>query len=339
VLRQALAPALYEVVHSPHQNAVFVASAGGFEPGAPASRLLRLNPQTLAIEAEVALPLRGFGLALDDAANRLYVGHGLDASITVLDTRSLSTVGRVALAEKIAGEDGKAKFEHHFRQLVLDPARHRLYAPGLSTGDSALYVVDTRALRVEKVVRGLGQVATGVGLDAAGQRLFVSNMRGGLFEVDTRTLTLTHRRAVKADQLLNLAYDAHGRRLFATDQGLASLDERRRKADPQFVPTPGNRVVVFDPDTGAITASLPTGAGPIALLHDAPRQRLFVTNRGAGTVTVFDTRTLQLRQTIALPPHPNSLALDPAGNVLYVTVKNGRESERGAAESVARIAF
>ena len=56
-------------------------------------------------------------------------------------------------------------------------------------------------------------------------------------------------------------------------------------------------------------------------------------------MSVFDTRTNALLQTIALPTYPNSLALDPRRNALYVTVKNGQSDPKGSNESVARIQF
>lgn len=337
--RTSIAPSLYELAYSARQNAVFVASSGGFGEGAGPSHVLRLDPKTLAVQAQIPLQRRGFGVVLDDAANRLYVGNTTDASITVVDTATNQVVGVVQLADKVKGADGKEAYAHHFRELVLDPANGRLYAPGLSSAGSALYVVNTRTLTLEKVIPGFGAVATGIALDAANQRLFISNLRGGLYEVDTRTLAITKSLAAGADQLLNLAYDPQGRRLFGTDQGLASINERRQKAEPGFTPTPGNRVVVFDADSARITASLPTGDGPIAPLLDLPRKRLYVTNRGAGSLSVFDTGSQQLLQTIALPSHPNSLALDSRNNVLYVSVKNGRDDAKGSQESVVRIAL
>jgi len=257
IQRAAVAPAVYELAYSARQNAVFVASAGGFGENAPGSKLLRLHPTTLAVQAELALPLRGFGVALDDAANRLYIGNTTEGSITVVDTASNQVIKTIEMMNKVKGADGKEKYEHHFRELVIDSANHRVYAPGLSSDGSSLYVLDTRTLTREKVIPGFGQVATGIALDAANHRLFVSNLRGGLYEVDTRALTITKRHAVAADQLLNLAYDAQGQRLFATDQGLASINERRQKTEPNFKPTPGNRVVVFDPDTGRHGQLLP----------------------------------------------------------------------------------
>lgn len=339
VTRATVAPALYELAYSAKQNAVFVASAGGMGKDAPKSKILRLNAETLAVEAEIELAGRAFGVVLDDDLNRLYVGNGLEGSLTVFDTAKNAVLTTIPLAKKVKGEDGKESFEHHFRELVLDKANNRLFAPGLSVASSSLYVVDTKKLQLEKVIPGFGSVAVGVSLDHANNRLFVSNLRGGLYAVNSQTLELTKGYSVGADQLINLAFAQTSKRLWATDQGLAAISERRQKVEPEFKPTPGNRVVAFNPDTAEITASIPTGDGPIALLLDEPRKRLFVTNRGSGTVTVLDTDKQAVVKTIELPAHPNSLTFDPVNDVLYVSIKNGREAERGSAESIARIAF
>ena len=346
VQRQALAQGLYELAYSARQNAVFVASSGGFGEGAVPSRVLRLHPDTLAVQAEIALERRGFGVTLDDAANRLYVGNTNDSAITVIDTATNQVIGVVQLAQKarVTGPDGKEaeRYPHNFRELVLDPANHRLYAPGLTFKDSALYVVDTRSLTVEKVLPGFGFVATGVTLDARAGKLYVSNAQGQLFTVDTGSLAVSKVETAAGDQLLNLVWDARGRRVLATDQGLELFDGMRAKAgglaDYQRRGT-GNQVVALDPATGKALATLPTDEGPVALLLDEQRQRLYVTNRGAGTLSVFDSRGDALLQTVALPTHPNSLALDAKRNVLYVTVKNGEKDPKGGNESVARIQF
>jgi len=339
VQRQALAKGLYELAYSARQNALFVASAGGFGEGADPSKVLRLDPATLAVQAEIALPSRGFGVVLDDAAGRLYVGSTTDAAIAVIDTASNKVVGTVQLAQKARDKEGRERYPHGFREMALDGANHRLYLPGLSPEGSALYVVDTRALAVEKVLPGFGTMATGVALDAARGRLFVSNLGGEVYTVDTRSLQTVKRYDGGGDQLLNLAYDAATNRLFATDQGHPIIAERRSKAQPSYQPRPGNRVLVLDADNGALIRAIPTDEGPIALKLDAPRKRLYVTNRGGGSVTVFDSESYQQLRSVALPSHPNSLAQDERRNVLYVSVKNGEKDPKGSAESVARVAF
>jgi DNA-binding beta-propeller fold protein YncE len=68
-------------------------------------------------------------------------------------------------------------------------------------------------------------------------------------------------------------------------------------------------------------------------------KRLYVTNRDAGSVTAYDSESYKKVVTYDVPTHPNSLALDAKKNVLYVTIKNGDEDEKGSEESVARIAL
>ena len=345
IRRQALAQGLYEIAYSARQDAVFVASAGGRGEGAAPSKILRLHPETLAVQAEIPLERKGFGIALDDAGNRLYVGNTNDGSVTAIDTATNRVVGVVQLTEKakVKGPDGKEveRFPYNFREIAVDPANHRLYMPGLRAQDSALFVVDTRALKLEKIVPGFGFMATGVALDAQGGKLYVSNLQGQVFTVDTRTLAATQAEA-PGDQLINLAVAPSAQRLLATDQGLPNLDGMRAK-QPALASYQqrgkGNQVLVLNAADSKLVASLPTGAGPLAMLVDEPRQRLYVTSRNAGTVSVFDTRTNALLQSIAVPPHPNSLALDARRNALYVTVKNGQSDPKGSNESVARIQF
>ncbi|MFT3690963.1 YncE family protein [Paenirhodobacter sp.] len=337
-LRAEIAPALYELAYSAGQKALFVASAGGFGDDAPPSKILRLDPRTLKVEAEIALEGRGFGLALDDAAGRLYAGDTMDGAVHVIDIAANKVIGKIRLAEKVKGEDGTERPAYNLRELVLDPARNRLYAPGLTFEDSVLYVADTKAMQVEKVVPGFGFVATGIALDPGAGRLYVSNMQGALYTVDTGSLEVLGKVETSGDQLLNLAPDPAGGRIFATDEGHPRIDGMRAKAVPDYkVKGAGNLVLVLKAADGSTIRALPTGEGPIAPLFDAARKRLYVTNRGEGTVSVFDTESYALLEKIALPAHPNSLALDPASGALFVTVKNGEDAAKGAPESVLRI--
>ena len=100
VQRQAIAQGLYELAYSPKQNAVFVASSGGFGDNAGPAQVLRLNPTTLAVETRIPLERKAFGVVLDDAHDRLYVGNTVDLSVTVVDTAQNKAIGTVQLMEK-----------------------------------------------------------------------------------------------------------------------------------------------------------------------------------------------------------------------------------------------
>ena len=371
VTRQALAPALYEVAYSPSQDVVYVVSAGGFGPDAPASKVLRLDPKTLAVKGEISLSVNGFGLVLDDAAHRLYITDTRAGSLTVLDVASDTVVGTVALNEapdavssqkpakasqaarsgktsragktaKPAGEDNKDGM-YKYREVVLDRMHNRLYLPGMSLeagSDGVLKVVDAHTLKVQKVVPGLGFGTTGIALDETAGKLYVSNLVGQLFVVDTGTLAVTGKFEVAADQLLNLAVDRAAGQVLAVDQGMARLDEKRQQDGIAYTPRgKGNQVVAIDPANGQVTRNIAVGTQPVALLLDAERNRLYVSNRDSGNVSIIDARTGHLLKSVDLQRHPNSLTLNPKTGEVYVTIKNARDAARGSNESVARIQY
>ena len=371
VTRQAVAPALYEVAYSPSQDVVYVVSAGGFGPDAPASKVLRLDPKTLDVKGEIPLSVNGFGLVLDDAAHRLYITDTRAGSLTVLDVASDTVVGTVALNEapdavssqkpakasqaarsgktsragktaKPAGEDNKDGM-YKYREVVLDRTHNRLYLPGMSLeagSDGVLKVVDAHTLKVQKVVPGLGFGTTGIALDETAGKLYVSNLVGQLFVVDTGTLAVTGKFEVAADQLLNLAVDRAAGQVLAVDQGMARLDEKRQQDGIAYTPRgKGNQVVAIDPANGQVTRNIAVGTQPVALLPDAERNRLYVSNRDSGNVSIIDARTGHLLKSVDLQRHPNSLTLNPKTGEVYVTIKNARDAARGSNESVARIKY
>jgi len=342
VKRHAVAKGVYELVYSPSLNAIFVASSGGWGDQADTPKILQINPTTLDIELEIPLQRKAFGLALDDQAQRLYVGNTVDTSLTVVDIPTQREVGIIQLEEKTKGPDGKLRYARDLRQLVVDPANRRVYvgAHGTEAG-SVMYVINTDTLQIEKKIEGLGKAkAPGIWLDASGNRLFVSNLLGEILTIDTRSLEIAQRFKTDIEQPMNMVLDPATNRLFVTDQGSASLTGYLSKVVPDFVSNgKGNRVVVLDADTGKEQASFATGEGPLQIALDAQRKRLYVTNRAAGTVSVHHSNTYALLDEISLPTHPNTMARDPRQNLLFVTVKNGDNDPKDAKEGVAKIPF
>ena len=341
VQRSAVAQGLYELAYSARQNAVYVASSGGFGDGAGPAQVLKLDPATLAVQATIPLERKGFGVVLDDANDRLYVGNTVDTSVTVVDTAQGKALGIVQLMEKKVGKDGKASYTHDLRELVVDGANHRLYVTGHSGQGSVLFVVDTQSLKLLNTIPGLGNAkAPGLALDAANKRVYTSNLLGEVVVVGTDTGKVEQRYKVTAEQPMNIALDPAGPRLFITDQGSEMIRKYQGSSIEGFASThPGKRVLVLDRTTGRELASIPAEAGTLGILLDAPRKRLYVTNREAGTVTGYDSDSYQKIGEWSVPTHPNSLALDARNNVLYVSIKNGDKEEKGAQESVARIAL
>lgn len=364
----SVAPALVELAWSARQQAVFVTSPDWEDE--TRSRVLRLDPKTLAIKATIPLAVKGFGVALDDSHNRLYLTEGFNGAVGVVDTATNQNLATIALQEKVniesawrkAGMSGKQldfmlaelkrfkitdDFMFKVREARFDAQTGRLFLPGLGYGvDSVLFVVDTRKQKLEKIIPGFGFYAVGVAIDEKGRRVFVSNMQGQLMTVNADTLELTSKKEIQADQLLNLVYDPQGNRVLGVDQGIDRDKYRNYHLKENYTRrSSGHRLFALNADDGSVLANVETDEVPISLLLDEKNQRVFVTNRngvrvnkGDGTLSVFDAKTLTRLQTLALPPHPNSLTLDDNTRTLYVTVKNDGESKKaGKAESIVRI--
>lgn len=85
-----------------------------------------------------------------------------------------------------------------------------------------------------------------------------------------------------------------------------------------------NEITVVDANSGKTTGSVPaTGAHGVALVPD--KNLGFSTNGRAGTVTVFDLKTLQVKQDIKAGQNPDAIIYDPYSK--QVIVMNGRSKE------------
>lgn len=85
-------------------------------------------------------------------------------------------------------------------------------------------------------------------------------------------------------------------------------------------------VSVVDIKRGTVIATIPVGRHPTALAFDGAQRRLYVANTNDNTVSVIDTATNRVIETIMLQPFaqkvdgvaPTALAIDRARNRLYI---------------------
>lgn len=85
-----------------------------------------------------------------------------------------------------------------------------------------------------------------------------------------------------------------------------------------------NEITVVDANSGKKTGSVPaTGAHGVALVPD--KNLGFSTNGRAGTVTVFDLKTLQVKQDVKAGENPDAIIYDPYSK--QVIVMAGRSKE------------
>lgn len=307
ITQNALAKGIYQIEYSAKQHLLYAAVAGDRTDANDHGSLLIIDPATLNINARISTQARPFGLALDDDLGHLYTSDTLDASISMFDTKHRGQLLKsVQLSEKNHG-DGKYPFRP--REIRLDAAHQRLYVSALAE-QGRIYVLDSRTLETLDVFDNVGKKPTGLALDAARQRLFLSNGDG-----DVQILSVQNGHQLGRIHVgtlpLNLLYDAVEQRLFATDvkeHTVISINVRD-SAHPK------------------VDQRIATEAGPVALLAIPSRHALVVTEHDAGSVALFDSHSGQLIKRFALGEQPNSLALVPGQPTLFVSVKQPRAKD------------
>ena len=106
---------------------------------------------------------------------------------------------------------------------------------------------------------------------------------------------------------------------------LALAAPNRAKVHPDgtrvYVTHGGSFVSVFDTATNALMTSIPVGSDPHGLAFSPDGSRLFVANRNSDTVSVIDTTTNTVDETIQLAPgdFPVDVAVSPDFRFVYVT--------------------
>src|ERR1700733_7468696 len=79
-------------------------------------------------------------------------------------------------------------------------------------------------------------------------------------------------------------------------------------------------VTTLAPDTLAVAARIPLGAGTHLLAITSDDGRLFVTNQDDGSVSVIDPRVLAVVATIPVGTAPRAIATSALANLVYVAV-------------------
>ncbi|RMX08743.1 YncE family protein [Corticibacter populi] len=335
-LRQDAFDLIYEIVHVPQADAVFVATID-IADAQSAGFVHRLDARSLQVLQTIQIPRRAYGLGFNRVTGMLYVGNTKDGALTVVDATSGFVTGMIQLARPLKGTDGKASLANT-RKVVVDEQHNRVFVT--SPGKPGLvWIVDGATNAVTHTIISDGIWTAGAAYDAATNRLYVG--QGGVNEVlviDPDAGTIVQRLstgetpAARADEpanfFINIALDAPGRRLFA--------------AGGQK-----NQVYVLDLPSGQVVKRIPFTSGALDILYNPARGELVTTHRGnhepgSGFVSIIDAANYTVKRSIDLPVHPNSLALSPDGQTLYVTVKAPYDEQhpafrKDARDSVVRI--
>lgn len=318
-INQPVSKGAYEMAFSPADNALYLASAQNtaYQEG---GTVWRLDAQSLAVKQAIGTERKAFGAAIDPETNILYVGNTVNGAVTAIDASSGKVLNTLVLDSRKRSETVRPLQP---RELVVDPATHRLYITGLGA-QSVVWVVDGKTLRLISTIPNTGKMGTGLALDPGAQKLYVTNADGELVTINTRTNAIEKRQKIDGDKphfFLNITLDTQGQRAFLSDS-----------KQPQ--------VLVLNTRDNSIIHKIDVPAS-LAVLFNADRHELYVTHRKAGEISIVDADSYQVKRTVKAPGLPNSLALSADGKTLYVSVKQpgSRKAPPEKPDSVMRIAL
>jgi YVTN family beta-propeller protein len=323
-----------------------VGIAGGGRFVTPASQILTPAGQ------QVFLPdMRPQGIVLSPDG-RLLVTSGKTAEIVVLDPVSGDVLRRVALPHdpsSLGGEDPVSTHLLHpdthgelaYTGLIFSPDGRRIFLSNVG-GSVKSFAVDgtnivpnrSYLLPGSGVARRTNDIPSGLALSPDGRRLFVAlNLSNRLLELD-----LESGAAIRLFDVGVAPYDVAvvgakayvsnwgGRRPGTNDlTGPAGWGTRVRVDPKRHIASEGS-VSVIDLATGAVQQEILVGLHATALAVAPGGRHVLVANAGSDSVSVIDTRSDRIVETISLRwqpkdyfgASPNALTFDPSGRTLYV---------------------
>ena len=319
IKRAALNPGLYQGAYSAKNHAVFVTSAVG-RPPVKVSSLMKINPSSLVLEAQVVPPATAdgkqveavYGIAVDDETDTVWTGNTRTGAVAVYKQSDLSLVKQ--FNDKIAP---------HNHGVAVNGKRQRAYV----AADSATYVnvFDTAALKEIKRVELQSPTRTkalpepiSVALDEAAGKLYVVADTDQIYVIDETTLAI--------DKVFNLkgVKDAMSVAV-APEEGLLFV-----------VGQSTDNVQILNAADGTVKADVKVGANPLAVVWEPVHKQAWIANRASDSVAVVDANG-NLTANLMGGSYANHVFTDGKGVVWALNKSRGATDTTG--DHISRFSF
>lgn len=308
---------LYQSAYSPKQDKLYVVSSVG-RPPVQQSELLKVNPETLAIEARItpaADPNREnhvyalYGVSVDDINGNIWVTTTRNNSVAVYKQSDLSLVKQF--------DDNTVA---HSRDVVVDAANNRAYASAFGAGEIAVFDTKTLEQLPSIALNSKGRQAPSpmsLSLDTGNQKLYtVSINTGEAFVIDLKEQ--------KQENVITLPGVRAG-------SGIAVAPAEQLL----WVAAQGtDNVLLIDLKSGNIVQDVKVGAGPLNIVWDDKNKLAFVAVRANGLVTALNTKG-EVVANLEAGRQPNHISTDGKGN-LFVVHKPA-SNDKDAVDQVTRL--
>jgi YVTN family beta-propeller protein len=239
---------------------------------------------------------RVHGIALVPDANVGFTSNGGGNDLTVFDLKTLKVIKKIK-----AGQNPDA--------ITYDPASKRVFAFNQRSGN--VTIVDPKALDKDPETLAVGGVLE-TGVSDGNGRVFVNaEDKSEIAVIDSKAMkVLAHWPLAPGQSPTGLAIDTQHHRLFAGCDRL---------------------MVVVDPETGKILATVPTGAGVDGVAFDSQLGVAVSSNGRDGTVTVVKedpAGTFKAIQTLKTAQGARTITCDPKTHQFYLSCAIATSGQR-----------
>ncbi|OWA00798.1 hypothetical protein B9W62_34630 [Streptomyces sp. CS113] len=289
-----LTKGLYQSAYSERNDVLWVTAAVG-RPPVTESHLLKVDPRTLEIEADLTPPVTDtatgaveavYGVAVDDEHNTVWTTNTRNNTVAVYSQRSgkhLATLAGVA----------------HAREIVVDERHNTVWASGFS--DGTLVAFDSKSLKEKERITVDGAGPTGLTVNERTGALYAADLNNDRL-IELKRGSRTPRFIAVGDGPISVALSENGRTAYTADQTSGTLS-------------------VVDLRKGAVTKSVSTGAGALSVETDERSGDVLVVNRTDANVTRVDPRKGVVEETVTTGANPNHVEI--ADGTAYVVDKSG----------------
>lgn len=312
-LNKSISEGLYEMAYSISNNSIFLAGAQSFKLD-QGGIIYQINPDNLNITQIIHSDLKPFGAAINNITNTVYFTNTINGAITAIDAYTGNIIKRIILDNTKFSETHKPLKP---RELVVDEINNRLYVTGVGT-KSVVWVIDSKKLKLISTIHNTGIKATGLALNSKINKLYVTNSEGEILTINTKNNTIEKRKKIdptKEHMFLNIALDLLGQRIFLSDMKQSQL----------FVLNIKNQNIIHK-------INVPES---LAILFNPKRNEIYTSHREANSISIIDVKNnYRVKKVIKVKDFPNSLALSPDGNILFVSIKHKKlENENVKSEN------
>jgi YVTN family beta-propeller protein len=327
----------------------------------PTGAILPVNQSLTPLGQQIDLPgYRPQALALSPDG-RLLVTSGKGSSLVVLNPDTGAILQKVALPNEAQNEpqpqaaspnilEPDTKGQLSFTGLIFSPDGQHLYLANVNGSVKVFDILNNKitpshsiALPLANAPRRKEEIPSGLALSPDTSKLYVcANLSNQLLEIDLATRKVTRAFPVGVapfDVVLvgNKAYVSNwgGRRPEAGDYTGPAGRGTLVKVDPVRNIANEGSVTVIDLATGKTVSEILVHLHSSALALDPKKRWLVVANAASDNLSVIDTQTDQVVETIWTKANPsdlfgaspNALAFAPNGRRLYVA--NGTQNAIG----------